>query len=410
MQSLPQDFDDYTVCVQLRLRFLRRYGTNVSSYYAVVVRSLYGSSEYCSQNTFLSLTADCTYDHFQSNSDCPSCGRQLGQNDFLELVVSNPSAASQETLKNTFQTIFTKFSSQATTVSHREMCVRILKSMDDSRRAIKFLMKQFVHSTSAEGQRSGNLGNECAQLQQEIARLKQASNSERITYEQAVNDLKTRVEGMNGNIQGLQRQVQQQQLTIRERETQIRERDTQVAQFREMFAAEGQARVPSSRGSTGSSHSGGGGRRGRGPVIGHSQQQGGGVPPMQGFVQQREVDKRNALQKLSRSSPMVNHSSPSSGGGGILPMASLGITPIQIPRSNRGTTNTAPSLFARGGDLSAGPPTPRIRDFTVGGYQFTSGNSSSAGSRAKRPRMSQSGGGGQHQQRYQNGIPGFGRR
>ena len=39
---------------------------------------------------------DCTYSHFEHSSSCPTCRKQLGENDFTELVVAD----NYEALKN----------------------------------------------------------------------------------------------------------------------------------------------------------------------------------------------------------------------------------------------------------------------------------------------------------------------
>lgn len=80
-------------------------------------------------------------------------------------------------------------------------------------------MKQFVNETNAEGQRTGNLRVENENLKKEIIRIKQASNTERIKFEQAISDLNNRLQSMSSSIQGLQRQIQEQQGVIRARYT-----------------------------------------------------------------------------------------------------------------------------------------------------------------------------------------------
>ena len=87
---------------------------------------------------------ECTYSYFNENSRCPSCGKSLGVNDFMELVVAEPSSATEEALKYSFQSVFTKFTSNATSISQQELCSRFLKNFDNERRVARFLLKQFV--------------------------------------------------------------------------------------------------------------------------------------------------------------------------------------------------------------------------------------------------------------------------
>lgn len=309
------------------------------------------------------LLTECTYEHFNSCSVCPCCNKALGANDFLELVIADSSSQqdSSSSLKSTFQGMFTKLSSSSRTISHKDMCARVLKSLDDNRRAVRFLLKQFVRETNSTGQRSGDLGRQNAQLQQELTEIKQSMNSERINHQKTTADLQHRMQALQSTNESLQ--------------TDIKKKEEQIAQYRCIFAAEGQARMPSS------SHSSGGGKRG---------QPSPGLPPMQGFVQQRqaqELAKQQALQQMTRGRTpfdtkgrlsINNHPTSSRHNGSMVvpPSSSMGeggvlsTTPIAIPRSGQ-STGSAGSL-----GLNM-PPTPRIRDFTSSsGYRF---HGSSAG-------------------------------
>jgi hypothetical protein len=113
----------------------------------------------------------------------------------MELVVADPSAATQETTKGAFQSLFTKSSTQAQQLSTQEMCQRLLRSMDDNRRAAHFLMKQFVVDSSTRNQRSGDVGRAYEKLREDFTQFKQATNSSRIESEQAIAHLQNRVQG-----------------------------------------------------------------------------------------------------------------------------------------------------------------------------------------------------------------------
>jgi hydroxylamine reductase (hybrid-cluster protein) len=142
------------------------------------------------------MLLDCTFQHFNSNSTCPCCRKNLGENDFMELVVADPSSASHETTKNSFQMLFTKNSASAKQLSQQEMCQRLLRNMDDNRRAARFLMKQFVVDSSTQASQSGNMGRAYEKLQEDFTQLKQATNSARLQADQTVADLQNRVQGM----------------------------------------------------------------------------------------------------------------------------------------------------------------------------------------------------------------------
>jgi len=141
------------------------------------------------------------------------------------------------------QTLFTKSSASAKLLSQQEMCARFLRSMDDNRRAARFLMKQFVVDASNQASRSGDIGRAYEKLKEEMTQLKQATNSQRIQSEQTISDLQNRLQALN--------------FTIKEKENQLHEKDNQIAQYREIVMADGLARHPSSSHSNSS-----GGKRG----------------------------------------------------------------------------------------------------------------------------------------------------
>lgn len=93
------------------------------------------------------------------------------------------------------QTLFTKSSASAKLLSQQEMCARFLRSMDDNRRAARFLMKQFVVDASNQASRSGDIGRAYEKLKEEITQLKQSTNSQRIQSEQTISDLQNRLQG-----------------------------------------------------------------------------------------------------------------------------------------------------------------------------------------------------------------------
>lgn len=147
-----------------------------------------------------SFSSDCTYNHFNSNSNCPSCGKGLGADDFMELVVADPSTATQESTKNTFQTMFTKFSTSSKSLSYQEMCTRFIRSMDDCHRAARFLMKQFVSDSNNQGQRSGDMGRAYEKIKEENTQLKQAANTKDIRYQQMESNYQNRVQGKSTDV------------------------------------------------------------------------------------------------------------------------------------------------------------------------------------------------------------------
>jgi hypothetical protein len=284
----------------------------------------------------------------------------------MELVVADPSSATEETLKNSFQTLFTKYTSASNAISHQEMCTRLLKSFDDDRRSVRFLLKQFVLESKMAGRQSGTIGRAYEELKAEHTHLKQASSSQRIQTEQTIADLQHRVQALTG--------------TVQEQQKKIDEKDTQINQFRQLYASEGSIRIPGSSRSNGS----GGGRV---ALQANHDIRDTYAPPMPGFViqkQARERAKEQALEKMTRSRGPLNTEAMNGTRrqtlgnhmGGLSDIDSV-ITPIQIPPPNHHLQNRhiSPSVV---------PNTPRIRDLSAGSsYVFTSSGNRNSMKRAR---------------------------
>jgi hypothetical protein len=282
------------------------------------------------------LLLECTYDHFNSSSSCPNCRKTLGADDFMELCVADPSSATQETTKNTFQNILTKFSGGSKKLSHQEMCSRLLKNLDNDRRAVRFLLKQFVFDCTNQESKTGSMGRAFEQLKQEFTQLKQQSSSQRIQYEQTVADLQHRVQALTG--------------TVQEQQKKLEGKENQIAQFRQLYATDGMSRLPSS------SHSTGSGKRGRSSEHALSSSQGlrntEQQPLMHNFAMQKQARERvKEQERRTRAPPFASTAAPESL-----------ITPIQLPHRPYSSMS------------ALGPPsTPRIRDLSSSsGYVFTS--------------------------------------
>lgn len=239
-----------------------------------------------------------------------------------------------------------------------------MKSFDDDRRAVRFLLKQFVLESKSAGRQTGSIERAYAELKAEFTQMKQATSSQRIQTEQVIADLRHRVQALTG--------------TVQEQQKKIDEKDNQINQFRRMCSSDGTSRIPgrsSSSGSTGDRNS----------VPPNHDHRGSPAPPMAGFVMRKQAEehaKEKALYEISRSRgpPNLNVEGGSSrqpygkyveGSSDINSV----ITPIQVP---------PPNYYAQGRRMSPSvvPNTPRIRDLSAGSsYVFTSSNS-----RPKRPR------------------------
>ena len=284
----------------------------------------------------------------------------------MELVVADPSSATEETLKNTFQTIFTKYSPSSNVLGYQEMCSRLMKSFDDDRRAVRFLLKQFVLESKSAGRQSGSIERAYEDLKAEYTHMKQATSSQRIQTEQVIADLRHRVQALTG--------------TVQEQQKKIDEKDNQISQFRRMCSTDGTGRISSS------SHSGGS-SSGQNIARRSQDHSGSPAPPMPGFMMRKQADehaKEKALYEITRSRGPPNMAVEGGNGRhsynkyveGSSDIDSV-ITPIQVP---------PPNFYSQSRRMSPSvvPHTPRIRDLSAGSsYVFTSSNSRNA---LKRPR------------------------
>lgn len=352
---------------------------------------------------------ECTYLHFQTSSNCPACGKSLGANDFKEVVVAGPSPSLLDTFKNTLQTLFTKLTSNFDSICPKEMCSRLLSHIDDSNKATRFVLKQFIFDCENRGQATSKMTKENEYMRKEITTLKQTSSTLRIQLEQTIADLQHRDQGFNG--------------TVKEMQKQLDEKDLQIRQFRQLVAKDGMARLPGSGKSPSSSENRGDFRDGydfgggaahnnrrehdvnnRRPLVSSSSTNHSATPPLQGLMfrqQAKEVAKTQGVGDFSRTrirSVMEAQQRPESrlaidmtAGHSQLHSRSARqshhqdidsvITPIQIPNSSSGYSRIASSRMSplnadRSISPAAGtslPGTPRIRDLTASsGYMFTS--------------------------------------
>ena len=74
---------------------------------------------------------DCAYSHFNSNPNCPSCGRLLGENDFTDLVISDKSSKLATNPDEIMQSLLTKTSLQpGAPMTFSDMAARVLHEQD----------------------------------------------------------------------------------------------------------------------------------------------------------------------------------------------------------------------------------------------------------------------------------------
>lgn len=133
----------------------------------------------------------CAYTHFQASTSCPCCRKPVSENNLFELVIAGPSQALQQSTKHCYQSIFTKQVSNKQPLSHEEMCTRLLKNFDDNRRAMRFVLKQFV----VESTKQSELHRALHHTKEEYAQYKQVVAAEKAQSDQVNADLHNKVQG-----------------------------------------------------------------------------------------------------------------------------------------------------------------------------------------------------------------------
>ena len=250
--------------------------------------------------------------------------RPLQSSDLLELVVANPTSATENSLQHAFQSLFTKSSPNSSILSCGDTCHRLLKSIQDDRRTARFVFKQFLVESQSFGQHSGGLRGNFENAKKQIPELKQALNTAAIQAGQTISQLQHRLQALQGKTQHQQQEHDG--------------KANKVKNVRQSFSKGNATLIPPSsysRGSGGSRGSRESGGKGKGPVA----------PPIQGFLvqkQARESTKSKELEKSKRSSAPLR-SRPTDIQSIITP-----ITPVPPPSSRkRGLSSSSSSSSSR---------------------------------------------------------------
>ncbi|KAL7480075.1 hypothetical protein ACHAW6_005782 [Cyclotella cf. meneghiniana] len=266
---------------------------------------------------------DCTYSHFEHSSQCPTCRKTLGDQDFTELVVADASNGATDIAKSSMQAMFSKKNSGGY-LPHSELCQSLIRQIDASKQNTKFLLKQLLVETHKQARGNAGALRVQEQLRMENTQLKQTVSSQRLQYEQTINDLQNK---------------------LKARESTIAELNQMLGKFQKHYGGKGP-----------DSYSVGGASAPPHMVpnssIGNDRQE----PPLRGLLAQRkaqEMASQNAMngRNMAHKQPFMN----------------------SMNTSNRGRspgTNYRPFSSSSVGSGSSG--TPRIRDLSANtGYHFT---------------------------------------
>ncbi len=216
-------------------------------------------------------------------------------------------------------------------LQYSELCQSLIRQIDCSKQATKFLLKQLLIETHKESRKNMAAARSFEAIQKENTQLRQLNSSQRLQYEQTITDLQNK---------------------LKAKENTIAEQNQMLQQFRKRAGVSG---TFSSNGSISGPHaipgsSSGHIDRGRGVGGGGGGGEGVQEPPLRGLMAQREannVARQNTMN--GRRQPFLN-----------------GLN----QRNSNSTTNFRPFSSSSGG--SASSSTPRIRDLSANtGYHFS---------------------------------------
>jgi len=288
----------------------------------------------CSCNCL--FCSDCTHAHFSKSSQCPSCSRTLGQNDFMQLGIADPSTQ-ESRAKTAFQHILTKRSSDSTHVSQRDLCRHASHSIDICRKSVSFVLKQMMKHNRNMRVGFGRLVRKLKELRAENAQLQQARNSQLIKRQQSLKDR--------------QSQLDEMEQKVNKCKVQLTEKADNITRFKDMSRSQ----TPGSSNSNGSNSTGRGSREG-------NRTRSEGAPPLQGYLQKKEESRKHSrhnssrpvvqgyLQKKEESRKQPMHSSsrpvvgpqfaPKPGNGGRAPSRPYSARPLGAPPRSSYEKNT----------------------------------------------------------------------
>lgn len=148
---------------------------------------------------------ECTYAHFQTNSNCPMCRAVLNENDFFELIIAHP-LSKQEQQKATLQNLFMRRAG-GTSLSYADLCSGIMQQIDDHRKSTKFLLKQVLNDVSRGSQKSGNIAQAYQSLKQAYTAAKNDLSNTRLQADRTIADLQNRLKSRDASHEEMQLQL-----------------------------------------------------------------------------------------------------------------------------------------------------------------------------------------------------------
>lgn len=171
---------------------------------------------------------ECTYNHFESNPNCPSCGRLLGENDFTEVTISDPDSKISNDPNEIVQSLLTKTSKQlGTTIAWNDLCAALIREHQVQEKNIRFFVNQFVRETERKIEEGQNAMSQVHVYQKQLS-----------TYKRDIIDF--------------QRRHEENTERLRQKDRQLVEKDRQIQQLKSILAHNSISTIENGGRSTGS--------------------------------------------------------------------------------------------------------------------------------------------------------------
>lgn len=311
---------------------------------------------------------DCTYSHFESNSQCPTCGKTLTENDFTELVIAQANSTT-DIAKSSLQALFSKHSKSPTNskaLPLSDLCYSMVRQIDAMKQSTKFLLKQLLMDSSSANRRNLMLRRQMEMMKNEVTQVKQHYSAQRLQYEQMNNNLQQKLAARESTNSELQQKIKEQQKMLEQFQRLHNGRAAGITPLGETDGDRISHNIPPSSGN--------------GPINSHVNSRDNASvasyhrppqnPPLKGFIAQKQA--HNLAQQQAYNNSMRNpgatlgsfrRSKPSNGPGGYMP-------PTQSPYTSR------PYSSASGESMLSN--IPRIRELSSStGFNFTGTSASS---------------------------------
>jgi len=295
---------------------------------------------------------ECTYGHFEQNSNCPTCSKHLSETDFREVNVVNASKnqIAENALTN-YQTLFTKMSSASTNkaLPLSDLCYSAIKQIESGKHSVRFVLKQLLVETTNAKKRYAVIQRSYENVNNNMTKMQQQHSADRLQLQQVNADLQQRLQAREQANADLSSKIKEQQRII-----------DQFQQYHNGRTAPSEGRL-----GTGQTH----------PASSTSHRaQHSMPPPLQGFIMQQEAQKQQQQQSYAASrQPNVLGSSRM-------------VSSAASSRSFKPMNNQNQNMLVNGNIAPMNRPfTNSIRDLSSNtGYSFT-GSRGSSGSGGNQP-------------------------